>query len=120
MSDFWTPMAQVKARKPHRCHTCFRRIDPGEMYGKATGNYDGRWFRFSQCVHCLAIGDLYDPRDDENLISVSAFEWWADSPRDVTELRHVVQWQKQWRRHDGGLFPIPERTGGASAGAPVS
>lgn len=45
-----------RARKPHVCTECWRRIEPGENYVEVVGLCDGQWDRFTTCRHCEAAG----------------------------------------------------------------
>lgn len=115
MSDFYGPDRSPRARKPHRCWTCFRTIDPGEVYHAQTGRYDGRFYEFKQCAHCWAIWLIYRPEDGEGLISETGYDYWrlegnfgSSHPYYITELRHRALFAKHWRRKDGTLYPVPE------------
>lgn len=110
MSDFYALPESRKARKEHTCHTCFRRIDPGEQYTTQFTIYDGNPHRFKQCGHCVAVWNIWRPEDIDGLISEDGYDGWAgDSARDVAELRAMVYFLRRWRRKDGGLYPIPTK-----------
>ena len=96
------------ARKAHYCNCCCRVIDKGEVYFVARCVGDDGLYTFKQCLHCLAVSSRYDPRDDENLVGEDAFAYWADTPRDVTELRAVAGFNMRWRTKSGKLLPVPE------------
>jgi hypothetical protein len=109
-----TPVTR-KARKSHRCTTCYRRIEVGESYQYATGKFDDRWHEFRMCVHCEAIWHFYRPEDMDGLISEDGYDSWAQNGcsdkkpafSQTTQLRHRVQFRNHWRRADGSLYPVP-------------
>ena len=109
MSDFFASPETRKAKKTHKCHTCFRRIDPGEQYSTQFAIYDGNPHRFKQCAHCVAVWSIWAPEDGDGLISENGYDTWqcdADA-RSVAELRAMVHFRQQWRRKDGTLHPLP-------------
>ena len=99
--------ARPKARKQHRCDDCFRAIQPGEKYRRATYVDDTLWTSI-ECLHCIAIVKHVEWNSDEGY-------WWQDfadwEPETVSHLRLKALWRKQWTRRDGTLYPIPD--GGA-------
>lgn len=108
MSDFFASPETRKARKPHTCHTCFRRIDPGEHYTSQFTIYNDNPHRFKQCAHCVAAWNIWRPEDSDGLISEDGYDCWAgDYARDLNELRNMVYFRQQWRRKDGTLHPVP-------------
>lgn len=50
-------LTQPVARKPHRCTSCSRTIEPCEPYEKAWGIWDGEAETFKTCRHCIALRD---------------------------------------------------------------
>lgn len=111
MSDFYASPETRKARKSHKCHTCFRIIDPGEQYSTQFTIYDGNPHRFQQCGHCVAVWNIWRPEDSDGLISEDGYDGWVgDAARDVAELRAMVHFHQRWRRKDGQLHPIPTHT----------
>ena len=44
-----------KARKPHVCDECGRKIKPGEVYENASGIWDGDAYTFKTCQQCGSI-----------------------------------------------------------------
>lgn len=44
-----------RARKPHRCVECGRRVPPGEVYVKTAGKWDGGFDVFVQHVACREL-----------------------------------------------------------------
>lgn len=107
MTYFTTPTTQ-KARKPHVCSNCWRKIDPGESYYRTRGFDGGDAWTFKQCAHCESVTKLYDPRDSDDMISVDGHLCWAeDRPRDWAEARAMIGFKAQWRYLSGRLMPIP-------------
>jgi hypothetical protein len=110
VSDFYAGWETVRARKAHTCSTCRRRIDAGERYEVGRSLVDGTWHTYRQCAHCSAVWSLYRPEDDEGCVSPWGYDNWCGwGARDVTELRHMAQWRRGWRRNDGVLYPFPTR-----------
>lgn len=99
-----------RARKPHICSVCVRRIDPGETYTRQRVFDGGDAWTFQQCAHCSAVTAIYDPRDDDGAISSDAFAWWIeDRPRDWAEAKAMASWRMGWRRRASrSLLPIPK------------
>lgn len=46
-----------RAKKLHQCSECGSTINPGSMYIKISGLWEGKWQHFKQCLHCNEIGD---------------------------------------------------------------
>lgn len=94
-----------RARKAHRCDTCGRQITPGEHYRHGAGMDGSTAWSWAECAHCRVLAafvmDLYD-LDEYDWTSVA--EW---DPADLGEFRVKAQWRRQWRRVDGGLYPVP-------------
>jgi hypothetical protein len=44
-----------KARKPHQCGECGRKIKPGERYEAVAAIWDGNFGTAKTCSHCLDI-----------------------------------------------------------------
>jgi len=60
--DGYTEFCQVvirKARKPHECSECEKRIEPGEKYEHATGKTEGDMWVFDTCLVCAEIADAF-------------------------------------------------------------
>lgn len=116
MSDFFGKVETVKARKPHQCATCRRRIDPGEHYTSQFVVYYDVAQRFKQCSHCLAVWKIWCPEDGDGNISEDGYDCWASDAeaRDVAELRAMVHFRQQWRRKDGTFHPLPVPTKAAA------
>ena len=109
-SDYYGNHEHRKARKPHPCSTCRRRIDPGEAYATSFTVYDGRAYRWKWCAHCEAAWNIWCPEAGDGMISEDGYDSWAtDQARDLHELRNMIYWRQQWRRKDGTLHPIPHR-----------
>lgn len=45
----------VRARKPHVCYECHRRMSPGETYERTKSLYDGEWETYHTCPRCLDV-----------------------------------------------------------------
>lgn len=88
---------------------CNRRIDPGEKYMRGAGFDGSTAWSWKECGHCEAIQSMYDVSWDGEY-SYETFDGWAESPRDLQELRHVAGWRMRWRTRSGALLPIPTRT----------
>lgn len=43
-----------KARKLHQCDHCHRPIQPGDLYERSTGLYEGDWYRNAYHTNCAA------------------------------------------------------------------
>lgn len=102
MSDFWAPTTYPKARKPHRCVTCYRVIDAGEVYCRGFGIYDGRPNDWKQCAHCEAMLPYIDYDD-----TYSEDDYVCWEPANLEQLRIRVHLNKKWRDNAGNLYPIP-------------
>lgn len=50
---------EIKSRKQHKCFECRRTIEIGEIYERATGNWDGSWNTFKTCADCLSIREAF-------------------------------------------------------------
>jgi len=48
----------VTARKQHKCHECYRKIQPGERYENYVGLFDGI-FRQKTCLDCISLRDVF-------------------------------------------------------------
>lgn len=48
-----------KARKPHKCSECGRRINPGEKYEHYWGKFDGEVSAIDTCAVCAEIADAF-------------------------------------------------------------
>jgi hypothetical protein len=56
--DFLT-CAHVKARKPHKCFECGRRIAIGDIYEYVTGKWEGEFDTFKTCDLCAEIRAVF-------------------------------------------------------------
>ncbi len=102
MSDFWAQPTTPRARKPHKCTTCYRTIEPGETYSRGFGVYDGHPTSWAHCLHCKALLpriDFDDTFSDEDFIN-----W---EPQNIAELRVKVHYNRKWRNNAGDLYPLP-------------
>lgn len=50
----------VVARKRHRCSECHGFIEPGDVYERVAGSWDGRFDTFKTCIHCEEARDFYE------------------------------------------------------------
>lgn len=48
-----------KAKKEHTCSMCGKIIQPGEVYERSSGKYDGYFFDEKYCEDCEVIIDEY-------------------------------------------------------------
>jgi hypothetical protein len=102
---------QRKARKLHRCHMCFRHIEPGETYRHQRNVDGGTAWTWKCCAHCDAaihILDLWQGWHcgDEGLTHVDFEEF---EPQTVAQARIKVGWRRRWRRKDGTLREVPTK-----------
>ena len=106
-----------KARKPHRCSLCYRMIDPGETYSHGRFADAGDIWTFRQCAHCEAFLAIvrhaynFDEYWEEGWSTDDVIAWGDElhGPKHLSAMRLYVMWRRDWRRHDGTLYPIPER-----------
>lgn len=49
----------IRARKAHQCADCEATIQPGEMYERIVGKFDGEFFTHTQCKVCKQIQSDY-------------------------------------------------------------
>ena len=54
-----------RARVPHDCCECSRRIKSGNNYQLVKGLWDGRWEVFKTCLRCLELRNLIEVRCGE-------------------------------------------------------
>ena len=52
-------IADVKARKEHRCDECHETIQPGQTYVRIKALWDGGWETMKRCRPCYQIGTDY-------------------------------------------------------------
>lgn len=106
MSEAWF-ITYRKARKPHQCGMCGRRIDPGEVYKHGVG-VDGSAWTWKECRHCTYVLEAYDLAWDGEY-SVEAFDEWVNNCdyHDLMELRLMAGYRKQWRTREGILWALP-------------
>lgn len=104
MSHFFGERTNPKARKPHKCCTCFRVIEKGEEYSRQFTVWDGQAQTWKQCLHCEAMIPYIDY--DESF-GEDDYQCWE--PRNLMELRVRVHLNKRWRNSAGELYPIPFR-----------
>lgn len=111
MSDYFGACTKPKARKAHRCSTCNRTIDAGEVYSRQFCVYDGQAYAWKMCLHCVALLPYIDW--DEGYGEEDFKEW---EPSNLKELRVRVHLNKKWRNNAGELYPVPfQKTEGTIA-----
>jgi hypothetical protein len=98
-----------KARKPHRCHMCYRTIEPGERYRRTAGMDGSTAWTWIECDHCEAFARFAYRRSwSDDGYDESLFVDFA--PETIAEARVRAQWRRKWRRLDGSLYPVPDLT----------
>lgn len=102
--------SRPRARKPHQCDTCHRRIELGEVYRRVRVWEGDEAWTFRQCAHCDAVSRLWDTTDFDYCISESGFLSWSEDrrPNDLTEARAIAGYRKCWRTQSGAFWPIPK------------
>lgn len=102
-----------KALKPHICESCGRVIDKGEKYQRTFAIDSGDTWIYKECAHCTALVSLWCVWEysgtGEGYTSDTIQEY-RDEIRTIPDARLWAQWHRKWRRGDGTLFPIPERS----------
>lgn len=102
MSEFFGDRSYPKARKAHKCSTCYRVIDKGETYSRQFCVFDGHAYAWKQCHHCEAMLPYIDWDDT---FSEDDYDCWE--PTNLEELRVRVHLNKKWRNNAGELYPVP-------------
>lgn len=105
-TDFFGQHSYPTARKTHRCSTCNRTIDKGEVYSRQFCVWDGQAYAWKQCHHCEAMIPYIDYDDTFNEDDYQCWE-----PRNLAELRVRVHLNKKWRNNAGELYPVPFKEG---------
>ena len=54
---YW--LSNPKARKVHKCYDCKREIQPGQIYYRDTGKWDGKLKTYKMCIVCREIIDEF-------------------------------------------------------------
>lgn len=49
----------VRARKGHTCGECGETIEPGDLYERVTGLWEGEWLRNKTCARCVNVRTDY-------------------------------------------------------------
>jgi len=126
MPAFSTTVHRV-ARKQHRCCECMDIIEPGDVYERVHGCWDGQFLTFKTCLHCeTARDDLIQAHKDlewvgddgaafmfqrlEEQLTDAAAEFRSGLGRKFQLLRHLVGMDR--RREHGRSVSITQ-TGGA-------
>lgn len=94
--DYETPSVcssqMRRARKPHRCDECRRTIEPGELYQRTWGVWDGEPDSFKACGICIQFRDYV-------LAHVPCFCWAYGNV--IVDGLETLAWNAQ---HCPGLF----------------
>lgn len=94
-----------KARKPHTCSMCARRIQPGETYLNGAGMDGGAAWSWKECAHCDALLEYARTMDDWEYYGPDTIVDWT--PETMQQARVKAQWTRKWQRGNGDLFPVP-------------
>src|SRR5437879_2896453 len=93
-----------KARKPHRCMSCDRLVDPGEEYYRTAVFDGGQASTYAECVHCRAFAviarDEIDPYHE-------GYDYYSFAEMECTSSTIAIlrgEWGQKWRNPDGGLM----------------
>ena len=60
-----------KARKPHSCECCGKKIEVGEKYSYTSGKFEGDFFTRELCLVCAGILNKFSLESSEE-----TFDWW--------------------------------------------
>jgi hypothetical protein len=105
--------SKPRARKPHICEWCGRRIEVGEVYQRAALLGDDGFYDWTNCLHCGAFVTLAGIWEccDEGTTSDDIEEWEPYGEAHTVFVCRIwkAQWRKKWRSHDGSLYPIPTK-----------
>lgn len=108
-SAYWE--RRPKARKAHTCGECRRQIEPGEIYFRASGIWDGSPNSYVMCDRCDVAREwlwqechgFYFEMIGEDIIEH------AREYRRSDLGRLAVMMRRKWKRFDGsGLLPVPK------------
>jgi RNase P subunit RPR2 len=66
----------VTTRKPHICHQCLRRFEPGTKMHSQTNTYDGIC-TIRTCLTCIELIDYIDPSEPG--------VWWEGEVREAMD-----------------------------------
>lgn len=113
----------VKALKEHRCEECTRTIRKFEHYQRHAGSWEGDFFTWVSCAHCVELRAAIDKVD--MMFYEGAFggvgEWIAQGlwrevevtwQQRLNLLRLTRQYERKWTNPDGTLLPVPEAPDG--------
>lgn len=112
MTDFAT-LSRPTARKEHRCYSCSRRIQAGEIYARLTGRWDGHFYSSAVCVQCdTFMSELHDHGIED--WDTGGFAWPAEIDwQNIADLgsvrlmRALVLFRRRWTHRDGSVYPYP-------------
>jgi hypothetical protein len=76
-----------KARKEHKCMTCYITVNVGEVYSKEAYVYEGKVYSWITCADCALIqNDVYYWCADPDFgVGPEEFLEWAIYNRDIPE-----------------------------------
>ena len=99
-----------KARKPHICSECGRKIEAGETYNVQRTVFDGNADSYKTCLHCQVVKSW--------LVKECGGYLYQGVLEDINEHRNegygfgvarlTAGMQNQWKRKDGRLWPVPK------------
>lgn len=102
--------AHRKARKPHVCSECQRKIVAGETYLDAFYRFDETHVCHKTCAHCQAVCDwllrecggwMYRGVADD----IEEHARSGDYPMSVSRMAVGMKWN--WRTPSGKMLPVP-------------
>ncbi len=109
-----------RARKPHRCEECGRTIQPGEIYERYAGTWEGSFFTNIACHQCAelrrAVNKVDDYYSEGYYGGLSDWIWqrmwvelpesvWSNDGRLVPLLRLVAGFESRWKTKSGAPWP---------------
>lgn len=110
-----------RAGREHTCCECGRAIEKGETYSNDAGLFEGHWYTYKTCLHCVSgprawllaqcggwcyhgiYEDMRDHRDE-----------WLECGEGVALLRYIIGMQRKWLKKDGTMMDVPEEPGRAA------
>lgn len=93
-----------KARKPHHCACCRRRIRPGKGYTEHFSVHDGSALTERLCATCSDVKDDFEDAHGQSPIPSELLRWLAEC---VVSDDRTSEWRKPlagilWRRREAG------------------
>lgn len=109
--EFWR-QRDVRSRKPRTCDECGRGVAPGEAHRYIATKFDGSFYDYRICPHCVVACALLVRECDGYLLGGvlddlgehvdRSYPWAVEAGRIVVGMR------RKWQRFDGaGLMPVP-------------